>query len=77
MGDFVRDEMVSILRKRQVLMPDNLSAHSDRRVDELMQTAGCTVMRLPPYSPDSNPIENAISEVKTMLQKLAKRGCPP
>jgi len=30
-------------------------------------------MRLPPYSPDFNPIEMAISKIKTLLRKLAKR----
>ena len=41
-----------------------------------MPGAGCRVLRLPPYSPDFNPIENAISKVKTMLRKLAKRTVP-
>jgi transposase len=45
-------------------------------VDELIAAAGCEVMRLPPYSPDYNPIENAISKVKTVLRKLAKRTVP-
>jgi transposase len=31
------------------------------------------VIRLPPYSPDFNPIEMAISKVKTVLRKLARR----
>jgi transposase len=73
---FVRDELVPALRKGQVLVLDNLAAHNDRRVDELIGSAGCVVMRLPPYSPDFNPIENAISKVKAMLRKLAKRTVP-
>jgi transposase len=28
---------------------------------------------LPPYSPDFNPIEMAISKVKSILRKLARR----
>ena len=74
--DFVRDDLVPALRKGQVLVLDNLAAHNDRRVDELVRAAGCEVMRLPPYSPDFNPIENAISKVKAMLRKLAKRTVP-
>lgn len=74
--DFVRDALVPALRRRQVVVLDNLSAHNDRRVDELVGSAGCVVMRLPPYSPDFNPIENAISKVKTMLRRLAKRTVP-
>ncbi len=74
--NFLRDELVPVLRKGQVLVLDNLAAHNDRRVDELIESVGCVVMRLPPYSPDFNPIENAISKVKTMLRKLAKRTVP-
>ena len=33
-------------------------------------------MRLPPYSPDFNPVEHAISKVKTVLRKLPKRSVP-
>ena len=74
--DFVRDELCPALRKGQVVVLDNLAAHNDRRVDELVRRAGCEVMRLPPYSPDLNPIENAIAKVKAMLRKLAKRTVP-
>ena len=74
--EFVGGELVPVLRKGQVVVLDNLAAHNDRRVDELVRAAGCEVMRLPPYSPDFNPIENAISKVKAMLRKLAKRTVP-
>lgn len=71
--DFVIKKLIPVLRKGQVVVLDNLAAHNDRRVDELIEAAGCDVMRLPPYSPDFNPIENAISKIKTMLRKLAQR----
>ena len=71
--DFIMENLRPKLRKGQVVVLDNLAAHNDRRVDELIAAAGCQVMRLPPYSPDYNPIENAISKVKTVLRKLARR----
>jgi transposase len=74
--DFVRDRLVPALRRRQVVVLDNLAAHNDRRVDQLIKSARCVVLRLPPYSPDFNPIEHAISKVKTMLRALAKRTVP-
>jgi transposase len=74
--DFVRDALVPALRRGQVVVLDNLAAHHDRRVDALVESAGCVVIRLPPYSPDLNPIEQAISKVKTMLRRLAKRTVP-
>jgi len=71
--DFVSGNLVPVLGKASIVVLDNLAAHNDRRVDELITAAGCQVMRLPPYSPDFNPIENAISKVKTVLRRLAKR----
>jgi transposase len=74
--EFIREKLIPVLRKGQVLVLDNLAAHNDRRVDELIEAAGCTVLRLPPYSPDFNPIENAISKIKAFLRKLARRNVP-
>jgi transposase len=70
---FVERCLVPVLRSGQVVVLDNLSAHKSPRVDALVEACGARVMRLPPYSPDFNPIEMAISQVKTMLRKLAKR----
>jgi len=53
---------------------DNLSAHKSPRVDQLIEAAGARVLRLPPYSPDFNPIEMAISKMKSLLRKLGRRS---
>jgi transposase len=53
---------------------DNLSAHKSPRVDALVEGAGARVLRLPPYSPDFNPIEMAISKMKSVLRKLSRRS---
>lgn len=70
---FVKVCLVPVLRPGQVVVLDNLSAHKSPQVDVLVEACGARVMRLPPYSPDFNPIEMAISKVKTMLRKLARR----
>jgi transposase len=70
---FVREALVPMLKKGQVVVLDNLSAHKSPEVDRLIESAGARVMRLPPYSPDFNPIEMAFSKVKTMLRSLAVR----
>ena len=57
----------------QVVVLDNLPAHKSPQVDALIEAAGARVMRLPPYSPDFNPIEMAISKMKSVLRKLARR----
>ena len=71
---FVRDGLVPVLATGQVVVFDNLSAHKSPEVDRLIEEAGARVLRLPPYSPDLNPIENAISKIKSLLRKLARRS---
>lgn len=73
---YVRDVLVPTLRPGQVVVMDNLPAHKDRRVGELLGAAGCVALRLPPYSPDYNPIEQAFAKVKAVLRSLAKRTVP-
>ena len=70
---FLRDGLVPHLLPGQVVVLDNLPAHKSPEVDRLIESAGARVLRLPPYSPDFNPIEMAISKVKSVLRKLARR----
>ena len=70
---FVREEMVPQLQPGQIVVLDNLSAHKSPVVDKLVEAAGCRVMRLPPYSPDFNPIEMAISKMKRLLRSAGRR----
>ena len=70
---FMRDELVPQLRAGQVVVLYNLPAHKSPLVDRLVEAAGCPVLRLPPYSPDFNPIEMAISKIKRLLRSRAER----
>ena len=42
-------------------------------VRALIEAAGATLLYLPPYSPDFNPIENAFAKLKALLRKAAER----
>ena len=70
---FAEQCLAPALRPGQVVVMDNLAAHKSPRVAELVEAAGARVVYLPPYSPDLNPIEMAISKVKAALRKLAAR----
>jgi transposase len=61
------------LKKGQVVVMDNLSAHKGYRVRQLIEQRGCELMYLPPYSPDFNPIEEAFSKIKRLLRKAEAR----
>lgn len=52
---------------------DNLSSHKGDRVRELIEGVGCSLLYLPPYSPDFSPIEEAFSKIKALLRKSAAR----
>jgi len=71
---FVERFLAPTLKPGQVVVLDNLSAHKSPRVDELVEARGARVLRLPPYSPDLNPIEMAISKMKSVLRKLGRRS---
>lgn len=66
--------LMPILRAGQVVVMDNLSAHKGGRVRELIEARGCTLLYLPAYSPDLNPIEEAFSKIKGLLRKAEARS---
>jgi transposase len=52
---------------------DNLQPHKHDRVRQAIEAAGATLVYLPPYSPDFNPIEPMWSKVKQSLRSAAAR----
>ena len=66
--------LVPSLQCGQIVVMDNLSAHKGERVRELLESAGCELLYLPPYSPDFSPIEEAFSKVKGLLRKAQARS---
>lgn len=71
---FMNQCLVPVIKPGQILVMDNLPAHKSPLVDQLLEAADAKVIRLPPYSPDYNPIEMAISKIKTILRRLARRS---
>lgn len=70
---YVEQMVLPALRPGDVVLWDNLGAHKRARVRELVQSVDASVVFLPPYSPDTNPIEMAWSKVKTILRGHAAR----
>ena len=61
------------LQPGDIVILDNLSSHKVAGVEEAITATGATVLYLPPYSPDLNPIEKFFSKLKALLRKAAKR----
>ena len=56
---YVDKVLVPELHPGDVVVMDNLSSHKGPRVRTMIEAAGASLLYLPPYSPDFNPIENA------------------
>lgn len=70
---YVEKVLVPSLKEGQIVVMDNLGAHRPKRVRELIEGRGCKLIYLPSYSPDLNPIEEALSKIKHILRKTCAR----
>jgi transposase len=70
---YVDQVLVPTLRKGDIVVMDNLGSHKGANVRKAIEAAGATLLYLPPYSPDFNPIEMAFSKLKALLRKAAER----
>ena len=71
---YVRQFLCPALRPGDIVILDNLSSHKVAGVKEAIAAAGATMLYLPPYSPDLNPIEKLFAKLKALLRKAAKRS---
>jgi len=62
------------LRPGHVVVMDNLSAHKVDGVRQRIEASGASLLYLPPYSPDLNPIEKAWSKLKQSLRAIGARS---
>ncbi len=74
--EFLDQVLCPKLRTGHVVVMDNLSAHKVDGVRERIEACGASLLYLPPYSPDLNPIEKAWSKLKARLRALAARAMP-
>ncbi len=71
--EYVEQVLVPELRFGDTVIMDNLSSHKAASVRAAIEAAGASLLYLPPYSPDFNPIEKAFSKLKAKLRKTAAR----
>ena len=70
---WVEQVLVPDLPTNAIVVMDNLAAHKDAGVRELIEAAGAKLVFLPPYSPEFNPIELAWGKVKRWLRTARRR----
>ncbi len=70
---YAQKVLAPTLRPGDIVILDNLAAHKDAQALQHIKAAGATVLPLPPYSPDLNPIEQMWSKVKEHLRNAKAR----
>ena len=70
---YVEEVLGPTLRPGQIVVLDNLSVHKAESIRQAIERRGCTLLFLPPYSPDYTPIEQAFSKIKALLRGLGAR----
>lgn len=70
---YVRQVLCPSLRPGDLVIMDNLSPHKNEPTLALIERRGASVLFLPPYSPDLNPIEKMWSKVKAALRSTEAR----
>ena len=70
---YVEQALAPALEPGDVVVLDNLPAHKVAGVKEAIASRGASLMYLPPYSPDLNPIEQMFAKLKALLRRAAVR----
>ena len=64
------NQLLPSLNQGTVIVMDNDSFHSKKRLICVARNAGCRLLFLPPYSPELNPVEKFWAWLKRFLRKI-------
>ena len=70
---FLQEDVLPCLLPGSVIVLDNARIHHGGQIKEMVTEAGCTLLYLPPYSPDFSPIEPAWSWIKSRVRQRCPR----
>jgi len=68
-NNWVEHFLIKELKPGQVVIMDNASFHKSQKTKELIESVGCKLIFLPPYSPDLNPIEKFWANMKRWIKQ--------
>jgi len=70
---YVQHFLAPTLFKGDIVLLDNVKFHYSQRAIKLIEQVGASVLHIPAYSPDFNPIEECISKIKALLRAAKAR----
>ena len=68
-NNWVEQFLIKELTAGQVVVLDNATFHKSKKTKELIESVGCRVIFLLPYSPDLNPIEKFWANMKKWIKQ--------
>jgi transposase len=71
---YVEQFLAPTLDVGDVVIADNLGSHKVAGVREAIEARGATLLFLPAYSPDLNPIEQVFAKLKAFLRRAEPRS---
>lgn len=66
--NWVERFLIKELKPGQVVIMDNATFHKSQRTKDLIESADCSIIFLPPYCPDLNPIEKFWANMKRWIK---------
>jgi isftu1 transposase len=69
-NQWIEEFLIPELKPNQTVILDNAAFHKSPRTRDLIESANCQLLYLPPYSPDFNPIEQKWGHVKNTVKKI-------
>ena len=69
---WLEEMLCPLLDEKHVLILDNASFHKGAQTAELIRPCGASLLFLPPYSPELNPIEKDFANIKQRCQYNAE-----
>ena len=70
--EWIKEKLCPHLCKGFVVIMDNAPWHKGRDIEDIIEQTGAKMIKLPPYSPDLNPIEHAWANLKNAIKTNAK-----
>jgi hypothetical protein len=67
---WVKNELLPALKVGMTVIWDNATFHKSPKIKELLESVGCNLVFLPPYSPDLNPIEHFWAKLKAQIRRF-------
>ena len=67
--NWLQQDLLPKLPPKSVVIMDNATFHKSSTIQDSLNAAGHTLLYLPPYSPDLNPIEKKWAQAKALRRK--------